>query len=1247
MVPGALGARAGSMPHKLSTLLHTLRLECGEAVDGMLATLLCLTTDMGAELGLAEAVSTGGLWSIIQPALQQPALEVDDGVGGDGGDGGGGHGLVVRGPADAHDAHVLPRCIPIPGIQHILDNLTADIHGVMVGWPRFVEELSAVCDILCKPECLEHFLQSCVREGGHQKYEPLFARAFHPVVEWRWGSLMNTLTWLLPLEGALRRIWDPARYNSAARPRRAAEEPKTAIVTQAVQSRRFWSYAQLCCHLQCSIERISWWSRGCPCHAEPPWPALENGRLPTPAELSHRRYRRSQVFCKLLGPTAATSWWQRCPMEGKRAPELACGALAGKVDETFTEGGRRVIEACAGLGDAERDTVLSDWSRASAAIAHIVQAKTAFWQSLPWRLCGLAHQSAECASAAAADCIRAFDEHPAAQHRVAVEFLAVGGPLRVDVERLAAGAVVESLSETSIVRILQLKFIPTVEFIIEGRHAMVKHALPGKKKKRSPITVSLSSGRFGEFQHRVAEPTFLRAFGENFDRVRNARQQAFAFGFTGHPRVRSAMQPGSHHTRLGPSVTEVFYHCAPEDQHLDMTAARQDQANEQKALLRQKREMERLGNGGPGEVTHASVVSAAMQEHFLRKCREEGAGATISLPDSGPDAGTLVAALPDLLASPVGRAPLLLPVAAGVPAQSAIEDDTGTGDGPRDTGVLAEACEAGGVPEVAEVFLKVVSASPGAWHVVPVMPGAGKRLKGSDLVVSTHALAGATADGNPVIVARPRQVGASTVSRLGVLARLNSSREALEERAKLWHQGRMGYFWRGVAINADIIEVASSLVAAGAFESHVAAVDDDSDATEAGPPSVAICGARHVEVCRSMALEGLVALVYDEGVRTFWRLTPAGVDRLECCEALSNPRAVFEPADADSLADATVYQLIRHLELDGWGWRLLPRSRTQREAISYRPLDADTPKVWCSRRVATSWLYLTALAHGRVIAQGGVAAAIHHGRPDAEYRSLLESAGVLQPRTVDTPALDLEVDDGGAVGAVGEQVVGGVVLDGPSPVSPPGSPASASDGTHSARWADALAESLGMAAEAEEAAEVEVARAGAEEEQDEAAAVRLQRPSALNFNWGAFRFTLKRMKGRSGTALAWQCSCPFHRKSAVTECRKAMTVGAGPWQVESDRVLWALKAWANRALEYDRQRHHIMDTPVPGCHAAPEIIEAQCIRERPAVQPRTDDELDVEGGAGEECEEAVASSSSPSPSSSSSSASGSSSASSA
>eukprot|EP00974_Lingulodinium_polyedra_P029322 2824641-Lingulodinium_polyedra.AAC.1 len=112
---------------------------------------------------------------------------------------------------------------------------------------------------------------------------------------------------------------------------------------------------------------------------------------------------------------------------------------------------------------------------------------------------------------------------------------------------------------------------------------MVKHALPGKKKKRSPITVSLSSGRFGEFRHRVgAEPTFLREFGENFDRVRNARQQAFVFGFMGHPRIRSVTRPGAHHTRLGPAVTDIFYHCAPEDQHLDMTAARQDQDNEHK-----------------------------------------------------------------------------------------------------------------------------------------------------------------------------------------------------------------------------------------------------------------------------------------------------------------------------------------------------------------------------------------------------------------------------------------------------------------------------------------------------------------------------------------------------------------------------------------------------------------------------------------------------------------------------------------
>eukprot|EP00969_Alexandrium_andersonii_P043173 1893320-Alexandrium_andersonii.AAC.1 len=107
---------------------------------------------------------------------------------------------------------IFGRAIPVTGLLHVLDNLTDDVHATMEGWGPFIDQLNALSRLLCRPENVERFVQNCLRQGGHAQYVHLFTRAFPPIAEWRWGTLLRTLEWLLPLEAVLRRAWDPDTF---------------------------------------------------------------------------------------------------------------------------------------------------------------------------------------------------------------------------------------------------------------------------------------------------------------------------------------------------------------------------------------------------------------------------------------------------------------------------------------------------------------------------------------------------------------------------------------------------------------------------------------------------------------------------------------------------------------------------------------------------------------------------------------------------------------------------------------------------------------------------------------------------------------------------------------------------------------------------------------------------------------------------------------------------------------------------
>ena len=112
--------------------------------------------------------------------------------------------------------------------------------------------------------------------------------------------------------------------------------------------------------------------------------------------------------------------------------------------------------------------------------------------------------------------------------------------------------------------------------------------------------------------------------------------------------------------------------------------------------------------------------------------------------------------------------------------------------------------------------------------------------------------------------------------------------------------------------------------------------------------------------------------------------------------------------------------------------------------------------------------------------------------------------------------------------------------------------------------------------------------------------------------WGVFLMT--RLPASSSSRGGWQATCPYHRKSQVTACRKAcMAIDTS--QEASHRVLRQLKFWCLQAPIFDRQRAHMLLDPRLETALPPdEVLDAQV----PTVAPQgvlMDEQLDAQGPA--------------------------------
>ena len=290
------------------------------------------------------------------------------------------------------------------------------------------------------------------------------------------------------------------------------------------------------------------------------------------------------------------------------------------------------------------------------------------------------------------------------------------------------------------------------------------------------------------------------------------------------------------------------------------------------------------------------------------------------------------------------------------------------------------------------------------------------------------------------------------------------------------------------------------------------------------------------------------------------------------------------------ICDADTLDLILRLEAAGWSWGRMPQKQTDRAALIYKQ---GSPKTWYSLSHAINSTYLRCLLNAEEIFQHGIFDAIPHWtkQPAKVYKAILQG----QQFALGQPALESDVVVDGSVPALPDQSPADVLAAGGLEV-PDGADADEQDQLlqelielqlqlpedeqqeeeHPAAgvaFSDSDNESLhsggGRVPDREiepdvgdppppvQPPRVDPPRPPSPQpaEEDDVASVdsEITKPS----RWGVFRITPKQ-PGKGRPHGGYEASCPFHKKSASTGCKKYLQLRDGS-AAEKAKALLALQ----------------------------------------------------------------------------------------
>ena len=159
----------------------------------------------------------------------------------------------------------------IAGILHIIHKAIEELENVLCYLSTYVPKLRHVTGLLRRKWSRTRLLSTCFARPPQSTYRWLYSSFFAGVFTGRWGSVMEAVGSILPLEASLKFVWSLQRYQfgspGEAPPPEDDKSTDLNIVDEAIRSCLFWAYTHSLDVIAETLELISVWAEACPCHS--------------------------------------------------------------------------------------------------------------------------------------------------------------------------------------------------------------------------------------------------------------------------------------------------------------------------------------------------------------------------------------------------------------------------------------------------------------------------------------------------------------------------------------------------------------------------------------------------------------------------------------------------------------------------------------------------------------------------------------------------------------------------------------------------------------------------------------------------------------------------------------------------------------------------------------------------------------------------------------------------------------------
>ncbi len=610
--------------------------------------------------------------------------------------------VVPLGPTPTRDRsdHLMPNCVVIPGLLHIVDNALHDCNKKMPWFDVFWVQAKNMEALLTDSLRRNRYRATCLHGSEHEECG-LFDSWAQTLYEKRWGDTEKFLRKLRGRSGAvgplrvLRDTWDHTKYGFEERssstlgtaavdadveqtPRADDAEGQAIegkakvgrfdalLLRQTLRCPKWAAYLELVLELHEIPGRLASWAEGCPCH-EGLW-------------IGHTVGRRRALFAAEVGEEGLD-----CVMKGRRGPELAAGYLREAVRELADQSFGIVTQSILGSSSSTPGVppqvladLVGDWEAARLHLECVLLCKTDFWSRLPYKLIGCAHYdeavARRCCQEARAEFMLsesgavgppagagggAPTPTPTRHHRVTLALLGPG-PHRGELDRFIAGTPRSDLSVETQREIARLNFAAVVERRIESRHKDVSRYVGNSRYTPAGVSLHLRMHMVRRLLSPVIQtPEALRRdwfrLCDNVAAAQRTFQLPFLLGLAEHPGLPQDVHEKSRTGKFAGKISstsalvaieEVVYHSDLRSQFLSLEGVKRKHELLRSVEMRPPLEGVARSSASASVVDLDAIMLRELQRHFKHVASPDyiycvGIGTEAPLDESCPELHTL------------------------------------------------------------------------------------------------------------------------------------------------------------------------------------------------------------------------------------------------------------------------------------------------------------------------------------------------------------------------------------------------------------------------------------------------------------------------------------------------------------------------------------------------------------------------------------------------------------------------------